>query len=132
MLNGTDWRVGSSPLRFVGIFLMIKPLASQVVRGSTKQPAFMKKEGSEMRHEIQLRPYKIAWDAPTDEGGSNILDYQIRFITNRGTTDWLDLESTDTRLLALLPEDVVQEVEVRALNAIGPGEVVSVQVKPMG
>lgn len=85
-----------------------------------------------MRHEIQLRPYKIAWDAPTDDGGSNILDYQIRFITNSGTTDWLDLESTDTRLFALLPEDVVQRAEVRALNAIGPGEVASVRIKPMG
>ena len=83
-----------------------------------------------MQQSITLRPYRLTWDEP-DDGGSNIIDYQIRFITNRGTTGWLDLESTDTRLLTLLPEDVVLKAEIRARNAVGPGEVSTVLITPM-
>lgn len=84
-----------------------------------------------MNQSITLRPYRLAWDEPDNDGGSNIIDYQIRLITNTGNTGWLNLNSTDTRLLTLLPEDVVQKVEVRALNAVGPGEVATVLITPM-
>ena len=83
-----------------------------------------------MQHIMKLRPYTLTWNAP-DNGGSNIIDYQIRLTTNIDTTDWLNLNSTDTRLLMLLPEDIALKAEVRAVNAIGPGEAASVRVKPM-
>lgn len=83
-----------------------------------------------MRQSITLRPYRFTWDEP-DDGGSNIIDYQIRLTTNTGDTGWLNLNSTDTRLLTLLPEDMVLKAEVRALNAVGPGEVATVLITPM-
>ena len=84
-----------------------------------------------MRYTMKLRPYTLTWDAPANDGGSSIISYQIRFITNVDTTDWLNLESIDTRLLMLLPEDMSLKAEVRALNAVGPGEIASVRLKPM-
>ena len=83
-----------------------------------------------MQHTMKLRPYTLTWNAP-DDGGLSIIDYQIRLTTNIDTTDWLNLNSTDTRLLMLLPEDMALKAEVRAVNAIGPGEAASVRVKPM-
>ena len=83
-----------------------------------------------MQQSITLRPYRLTWDEPND-GGSNIIDYQIRLTTNIDTTDWLNLNSTDTRLLMLLPADIALKAEVRAVNAIGPGEAASVRVKPV-
>ena len=71
---------------------------------------------------ITLKLYKITWDAPDHDGGSKIIDYQIRFSTNQGYTDWINLESTDTRCVALLPVDVINKVEVRAENDVGPGK----------
>lgn len=84
-----------------------------------------------MRQSITLRPYKITWDAPADDGDSSIIDYQIRLTTNTGDTGWLNLNSTDTRLLTLLPENVVQKAEVRVVNAVGPGGVATVLITPM-
>lgn len=84
-----------------------------------------------MQHTIQLRLYKLTWDAPVNDGGSSIIDYQILITTNIDTTDWLNLNSTDTRLLMLLPENMALKAEVRAVNAVGPGEAASVRIKPM-
>ena len=37
-----------------------------------------------MKQSLTLCPYKLNWD---ELAGSEIIDYQIRFITNRGPTD---------------------------------------------
>ena len=71
---------------------------------------------------ITLKPYKINWNDPADTGGAEIISYEIRFAINQGYTEWLDLESTDTRCLVLLPADVNITAEVRAVNDVGPGE----------
>ena len=81
---------------------------------------------------MTLIPYTIAWDAPANDGGSKIDTYQIRLaIHDGGYSDWIDLNSTDTRFVALLPNDVEITVEIRAVNEVGAGEANIIQVSPI-
>lgn len=75
-----------------------------------------------MMYTMGFRLYRLSWEAPANDGGSRISDYQIRFSTNRETTSWMNLNSTDTKLIAFLPENMDIIAEVRAINDIGPGE----------
>jgi len=82
--------------------------------------------------EMTLIPYTITWDAPANDGGSKIKKYQFRLtIQDGGTSDWIDLDSADTRLVALLPNDVKIEIEIRAMNDMGASDGVVVEVKPV-
>ena len=81
---------------------------------------------------MTLIPYTITWDAPVVDGGSKINKYQIRLaIHDGGYSQWIDLDSTDTRLVALLPNDVEITIEIRAVNEVGPGEANILQVRPV-
>ena len=81
---------------------------------------------------ITLIPYTITWDAPADDGGSKIDKYQIRLaIHDGGYSQWIDLNSTDTRFVALLPNDVEIAIEIRAVNDAGPGQANILQIRPV-
>ncbi|MYB94359.1 fibronectin type III domain-containing protein [Candidatus Poribacteria bacterium] len=81
---------------------------------------------------MTLIPYTIAWDAPADGGGSKIDKYQVRLaIHDGGYSEWIDLNSTDTRFVALLPNDVEITIEIRAVNEVGPGEANILQIRPV-
>ena len=67
----------------------------------------------------------VSWTAPTDDGGSAILRYDVRY-RSAGTTVWTDITRADTDPLTEVinytgPAASVQ-VEVRAVNIIGDGE----------
>lgn len=80
---------------------------------------------------ITLIPYTITWDAPAD-GGSQIEKYQVRIaIHDSGYSEWIDLNSAETRFTALLPDDVEIKIEIRAVNDVGPGEAAILQVRPV-
>lgn len=80
---------------------------------------------------ITLIPYTITWDTPAD-GGSKINKYQIRLaIQGGGYSEWIDLKSTDTSVVMLLPNDVEITIELRAVNDVGPGEGQMLQIRPV-
>lgn len=84
-----------------------------------------------MKQSLTLIPYTIDWDAPADDGGSKIDKYQARFsIRDSGYSDWVDF-STDSRFVALLPNDVEITIEIRAVNDVGPGEASILQITPV-
>ena len=81
---------------------------------------------------ITLIPYTVTWDAPADDGGSKIDKYQIRLaIHDGGYSEWIDLNSTDTRFVALLPNDVEITIEIRAVNDAGPGQANILKIRPV-
>ena len=81
---------------------------------------------------MTLIPYTITWDAPAGDGGSKIDKYQVRFAIHDGEySQWIDLNSTDTRFVALLPNDVEITIEIRAVNDIGPGHANKLQIRPV-
>ena len=81
---------------------------------------------------MTLIPYTIAWDAPANDGGSKIDKYQVRLaIHDGGYSEWIDLNSADTRFVALLPNDVEIAIEIRAVNDVGPGEANILQIRPV-
>ena len=81
---------------------------------------------------MTLIPYTITWDAPIDDGNSKIKTYQMRLaIHDGGNSQWIDLNSTETRFVALLPNDVEITIEIRAVNEVGHGESTKLQVTPV-
>lgn len=80
---------------------------------------------------MTLIPYTITWDAPSSDGGSKINKYQSRFAINKGYSEWIDLDSSNTRFIALLPNDVDITIEIRAVNEVGPGEANIIKVRPI-
>ena len=61
----------------------------------------------------------LAWDAPEDDGGSAITDYEYR-IDGRGS--WISIGSTDTtHTVTGLVNGTAYVFEVRAVNRIGKG-----------
>ena len=61
----------------------------------------------------------LTWDAPEDDGGSEITDYQYRI---NGRNPWTAIGSTDTtHTLTGLVNGTVYVFEVRAVNRIGRG-----------
>lgn len=81
---------------------------------------------------MTLIPYTITWDAPADDGGSKIDKYQARLsIHDGGYSQWIDLNSTDTRFTALLPNDVEITIEIRAVNDAGPGQANILKIRPV-
>lgn len=85
-----------------------------------------------MRQSMTLIPYTISWDGPADDGGSKIDKYQVRLaIHDGGYSEWINLEGTDTRFVALLPNDVEITIEIRAVNDAGPGQANTLQVRPV-
>ena len=81
---------------------------------------------------MTLIPYTISWDAPVNNGGSEIKKYQISLAIHDGDcSDWIDLNSTDTRIVALLPNDVEITIKIRTVNKFGPGEANIIQVRPV-
>ena len=59
----------------------------------------------------------LTWDAPEDDGGSAITDYEYRI---NGQGDWISIGSTDTTTTVTgLVNDTVYTFEVRAVNGIG-------------
>ena len=81
---------------------------------------------------LTLIPYTITLGEPSDDGGSEINKYQLRLsIHGGGYSEWIDLNSTDPRLVALLPADVEMTVEFRAVNDVGPGEIGVFKIRPV-
>lgn len=81
---------------------------------------------------MTLIPYTISWHTPVSDGGSKIKKYQFCLsIQDGGYSEWIDLNSTDTRFVALLPNDVEITFKIRAVNEFGPGEANIIQVRPV-
>ena len=84
-----------------------------------------------MQQSLTLIPYAINWDAPADDGGSKIDKYQVRFaVHDGGYSDWVDLKGADTKFFALLPDDEEIDIELRAVNDVGPGEANMIKMRP--
>ena len=59
----------------------------------------------------------LTWDAPEDDGGSAITDYEYRI---NGQGEWISIGSTDTtHTVTGLDNDTVYTFQVRAVNRIG-------------
>ena len=59
----------------------------------------------------------LTWEAPEDDGGSEITDYEYRI---NGQGSWISIGSTDTTTTVTgLDNDTVYTFEVRAVNRIG-------------
>ena len=81
---------------------------------------------------ITLIPYTITWNAPANDGGSQIEKHQVRLSIHDGEySEWIDLKSTDTSFVALLPNDVEITVEIRAVNDVGPGPANILKIRPV-
>ena len=60
---------------------------------------------------------KLTWEAPEDDGGSEITDYEYRI---NGQGSWISIGSTDTTTTVTgLDNDTVYTFEVRAVNRTG-------------
>ena len=59
----------------------------------------------------------LTWEAPEDDGGSEITDYEYRI---NGQGEWISIGSTDTTYtVSGLDNDTVYSFEVRAVNRTG-------------
>ena len=77
----------------------------------------------------------LAWSVPTDDGGSELLRYEIRHAKGASVpndTAWTELELYRTYYFAGLDNGEQYSFEVRAVNTIGPGSVAPIQATPGG
>ncbi len=77
----------------------------------------------------------LAWSVPTDDGGSELLRYEIRHAKGAIVPEnerWTELELYRTYYFAGLDNGEQYSFEVRAVNTIGPGSVAPIQATPGG
>ena len=77
----------------------------------------------------------VVWSAPSDDGGSELLRYEIRSASGESVPDstrWYELALNRTYYSAGLENGELYTFEVRAVNAQGPGPAAEVQATPGG
>ena len=77
----------------------------------------------------------LAWSAPTDDGGSELLRYEIRHAKGASVpndTAWTEQVLYRTYHFAGLDNGEQYSFEVRAVNIIGPGPAAPIQATPGG
>ena len=75
----------------------------------------------------------LAWSAPTDDGGFDILRYEIRHAKGASVpndTAWTELELHTTYFFASLNNGEQYSFEVRAVSVQGPGPAALIQATP--
>ena len=84
---------------------------------------------------VESETITVMWGMPADNGGSAITGYQARYRMNGGQwTNWMMVEggaNATSYTMTGLSNGIGHEVEVRAVNAIGPGASASVEATPM-
>lgn len=71
----------------------------------------------------------VAWNAPANTGGSDVIRYEYRYTTN--ATTWTGWSAGDATTQAVLPDGVrswTKQVQVRAVTAVGTGLPVAVRL----
>ena len=84
---------------------------------------------------VESETITVMWGMPIDNGGSAITGYQARYRMVGGQwTNWMAVEggaNATSYTMTGLSNGIGHEVEVRAVNAIGPGASASVEATPM-
>ena len=84
---------------------------------------------------VESETITVMWGMPADDGGASITHYEVRHHASGGTrTDWMRVDggaSATSYTITDLTNGVGHEIEVRAVNIIGPGVSASVEATPM-